>query len=69
MVMPSVLIIEDDDDSRRAIAKLFERADWKVLEAADGDAGVRPLIDFYPRFHVRQRSRNYRRNWVRSRLD
>jgi phosphoribosyl 1,2-cyclic phosphodiesterase/CheY-like chemotaxis protein len=44
MVMPSVLIIEDDDDSRRAIAKLFERADWKVLEAADGDAGVELAI-------------------------
>ncbi|HJT79959.1 MAG TPA: response regulator [Chthoniobacterales bacterium] len=38
--MPSVLIIEDDDDSRRAIAKLFAKADWKVLEAADGDAGI-----------------------------
>src|SRR5438045_2729260 len=44
MLMPSVLIIEDDDDSRRAIAKLFERADWKVLEAADGDAGVELAI-------------------------
>jgi phosphoribosyl 1,2-cyclic phosphodiesterase/CheY-like chemotaxis protein len=44
MVMPSVLIIEDDDDSRRAIARLFARADWKVLEAADGDAGVELAI-------------------------
>src|SRR5438270_6206464 len=42
--MPSVLIIEDDDDSRRATAKLFARADWKVLEAADGDAGVELAI-------------------------
>src|SRR5436305_5429486 len=40
MLMPSVLIIEDDDDGRRAIARLFARADWKVFEAADGDAGV-----------------------------
>jgi phosphoribosyl 1,2-cyclic phosphodiesterase/CheY-like chemotaxis protein len=40
MVMPSVLIIEDDEDGRRATAKLFARADWKVLEAADGDSGV-----------------------------
>ena len=40
MVMPSVLIIEDDEDGRRAVAKLFARADWKVFEAADGDAGV-----------------------------
>src|SRR3982751_1866050 len=44
MLMPSVLIIEDDDDSRRAIAKLFARADWKVLEAADGDSGVELAI-------------------------
>ena len=29
--MPSVLIIEDDEDGRRAVAKLFARADWKVL--------------------------------------
>src|SRR6266576_3228675 len=40
MLMPSVLIIEDDEDGRRAIAKLFARADWKVFEAADGDSGV-----------------------------
>ena len=40
MLMPSVLIIEDDEDGRRAIARLFARADWKVFEAADGDSGV-----------------------------
>src|SRR5438552_14858190 len=40
MGMPSVLIIEDDEDGRRAVAKLFARADWKVFEAADGDSGV-----------------------------
>ena len=44
MVMPSVLIIEDDDDSRRATAALFGKADWKVLEAADGDSGVELAI-------------------------
>src|SRR5436190_16285786 len=44
MLMPSVLIIEDDDDSRRSIATLFGKADWKVLEAADGDAGVELAI-------------------------
>jgi CheY-like chemotaxis protein len=44
MVMRSVLIIEDDADSRRAIGKLFARADWKVLEAADGDAGIEVAI-------------------------
>ena len=40
MLMPSVLIIEDDEDGRRAVSKLFAQADWKVFEAADGDAGV-----------------------------
>ena len=40
MLMPSVLIIEDDEDGRRAVAKLFAQADWKVFEAADGDSGV-----------------------------
>src|SRR5881398_189483 len=38
--MPRVLIIEDDAESRRAIAGLFTRDDWKVLEANDGDAGL-----------------------------
>ena len=44
MVKSSVLIIEDDDDSRRAIANLFARAEWKVLEAADGDSGIELAI-------------------------
>lgn len=38
--MPSVLIIDDDEDGRQALAKLFARSDWNVLEAADGDSGV-----------------------------
>src|SRR5438045_4867865 len=42
--MPCVLMIGDDKDGREAIAKLFGRADWKVLEAADGDAGVELAI-------------------------
>src|SRR6266446_5811648 len=48
--MPSVLIIEDDEDGRRAMAKLFARADWKVFEAADGDAGVEwlPSLSHHP---------------------
>src|ERR1700737_1931139 len=39
-LMPSVLIIEDDADSRRAMVGLFSRDDWKVLEAGDGDTGI-----------------------------
>src|SRR5438128_4736853 len=38
--MPRVLIIEDDAESRRALAGLFTREDWKVLEANYGDAGL-----------------------------
>src|SRR5207244_10598305 len=38
--MPRVLIIEDDAESRRVMAELFSREDWKVLEADDGDAGL-----------------------------
>src|SRR5438132_13245456 len=48
MVKSSVLIIEDDDDSRRAIANLFAKAEWKVLEAADGDSGVELAIRHRP---------------------
>jgi phosphoribosyl 1,2-cyclic phosphodiesterase/ActR/RegA family two-component response regulator len=38
--MPRVLIIEDDAESRRALAGLFTREEWKVLQATDGDAGL-----------------------------
>ena len=38
--MPTVLIIEDDNENRRTITELFTGEDWKVLEANDGDAGI-----------------------------
>jgi phosphoribosyl 1,2-cyclic phosphodiesterase/CheY-like chemotaxis protein len=38
--MSTVLIIEDDADSRTTLAELFAIDDWEVLEAEDGDAGV-----------------------------
>ncbi|MDP9253379.1 MAG: response regulator [Verrucomicrobiota bacterium] len=38
--MPTVLIIEDDNENRHTITELFTRDDWKVLEANDGDAGI-----------------------------
>src|SRR5260370_9961256 len=37
--MSTVLIIEDDADSRTTLAELFAIDDWEVLEAKDGDAG------------------------------
>src|SRR6201982_2255329 len=48
MLMPSVLIIEDDEDGRRAVAKLFARANWKVFEAANGDSGVELALRHRP---------------------
>lgn len=38
--MPTVLLIEDDDESRRATAELFSAGDWTVLQAEDGATGI-----------------------------
>ena len=38
--MSTVLIIEDDADSRTTLAKLFATDGWQILEAEDGDAGL-----------------------------
>src|SRR4051794_4501868 len=38
--MPTVLLIEDDAESRRATADLFKLHGWKVSEAGDGDEGI-----------------------------
>jgi phosphoribosyl 1,2-cyclic phosphodiesterase/CheY-like chemotaxis protein len=46
--MSTVLIIEDDSDSRTTLAGLFAIDDWQVLEAKDGDAGVDLAIRHRP---------------------
>lgn len=46
--MPTILIIEDDDDSRRAMAELFATEHWNVLEANDGDEGVELAVRHRP---------------------
>ncbi|MGB8341345.1 MAG: response regulator [Chthoniobacterales bacterium] len=46
--MPTVLLIEDDAESRRATAELFLREDWKTLEAGDGEAGIRQALEHKP---------------------
>ena len=46
--MSTVLIIEDDADSRTTLAELFAIDDWQVLEAKDGDAGVDLAIRHRP---------------------
>ena len=38
--MPTVLLIEDDVESRRRLARLFVRHGWEVIEALEGKAGI-----------------------------
>jgi phosphoribosyl 1,2-cyclic phosphodiesterase/ActR/RegA family two-component response regulator len=46
--MPTVLLIEDDAESRRATAELFLREEWKTLEAGDGEAGIKLALEHRP---------------------
>ncbi|HEY7218058.1 MAG TPA: response regulator [Candidatus Binatia bacterium] len=46
--MPTVLLIEDDSESRRATAELFGREDWEILEAGDGEAGIQLALKHRP---------------------
>src|SRR2546423_6442677 len=38
--MPTVLLIEDDVESRKKVARLFHRHGWDVLEALQGKPGI-----------------------------
>ncbi|HKP92416.1 MAG TPA: response regulator [Chthoniobacterales bacterium] len=38
--MPTVLLIEDDVESRKRVAQLFTRHGWDVIEALEGKAGI-----------------------------
>jgi phosphoribosyl 1,2-cyclic phosphodiesterase/DNA-binding NarL/FixJ family response regulator len=38
--MPTALLIEDDAESRKRLARLFARHDWEIIEAEDGAAGI-----------------------------
>src|SRR3954468_16143133 len=38
--MPTVLLIEDDVENRRRVARLFIRHGWQVIEALEGKAGI-----------------------------
>src|SRR5205814_8710777 len=38
--MPTVLLIEDDVESRRKIARLFAKHGWDVIQALEGKAGI-----------------------------
>ena len=46
--MPTVLLIEDDDESRRATSELFAREKWTVFEAGDGEVGIELALKHRP---------------------
>src|SRR5437764_15254800 len=46
--MPTVLLIEDDDESRRATSELFSRDEWTVLQAGDGEVGIELALKHRP---------------------
>jgi phosphoribosyl 1,2-cyclic phosphodiesterase/CheY-like chemotaxis protein len=46
--MSTVLLIEDDAESRRATGELFLRKRWNVLEAGDGEVGVELALKHRP---------------------
>ena len=46
--MPTVLLIEDDDESRRATSLLFSRRQWTVFQASDGAAGIELALKHRP---------------------
>ena len=45
--MPTLLLIEDDAESRRATAALFDGV-WKVIEAGDGEEGIQLALEHRP---------------------
>jgi phosphoribosyl 1,2-cyclic phosphodiesterase/CheY-like chemotaxis protein len=46
--MPTALIIEDDAESRKRIARLFARHGWEIIEADDGAAGIDIALERRP---------------------
>ena len=46
--MATVLLIEDDAESRRTTAELFSREKWDILEAGDGEAGISLALEKRP---------------------
>ena len=45
--MPTLLLIEDDAESRRATAALFD-GEWKVIQAGDGEEGIQSALEHRP---------------------
>ena len=45
---PTVLIVDDDDQVRGVLRRLYERAGWLVLDAVDGQVALRELYEHRP---------------------
>ncbi len=50
--MKTVLLVEDDPGSRDGLARLLRRDGWEVLEAEDGEMGIRLALDHRPQLVV-----------------
>ena len=46
--MKTILLIDDDEICRKPAAEALRRANWKVIEAADGDRGIELAIEHRP---------------------
>jgi phosphoribosyl 1,2-cyclic phosphodiesterase/ActR/RegA family two-component response regulator len=46
--MKTILLIDDDEICRKPAAEALRRANWEVIEAADGDRGVQLAIERRP---------------------
>lgn len=44
----TVLVVEDDTESREIVRKYLERAGWKTIEASDGEQGLRAFAEARP---------------------
>jgi two-component system, cell cycle response regulator DivK len=38
---PRILVVEDQEDNRRIVRDLLESVGWRLIEAGDGEEGVR----------------------------
>ena len=45
---PTILIVDDDQSLRHALADTFRRANFTVSEAADGETGLRQALAEHP---------------------
>lgn len=46
--MPTVLLIDDDEENRKRMARLFAQHDWDIIEAEDGASGIDRAFSEHP---------------------